>query len=277
MESDDGNDGAAGEPSSSGGSAGTAGAENGGSSGSAGTSSAGTSGNGFDCTSSTEPGPLVEVPAGAFIMGCDLELDDECLEDEMPMHTVTLAAFEIDLTEVTQDAFTACVTAGACDPPACEWNCDATEIPAGCITIEQAEDYCAWADRRLPTEAEWEKAARGEDGVKFPWGNGEPDCTLANMAGCGNEATPVGSLPDGASPYGALDMGGNVVEMVSDWYDPSYYEQSPSTDPTGPATGTRYGGRGGGFLSEPTWHRAAKRDWYDIIDEAPSLGFRCAR
>lgn len=266
------NGGSAGTDSRTGGSGGTSGA---GTSGDAGSN--GDAGSGFDCTSSASPGALVEVPAGAFDMGCNAEVDTECLDDEKPMHAVTLSAFEIERTEVTQDEYAACVTDGDCEPPSCAWDCDATELPASCVTIDQATVYCAWAGRRLPTEAEWEKAARGDDGRKYPWGNDEPDCTRANMSGCGSVAMPVGSIAAGASPYGALDMAGNMVEMVSDWYDEAYYAASPAADPTGPAMGTRYTGRGGGYASEATWQRTSKRDWYDLEDTAASLGFRCAR
>jgi formylglycine-generating enzyme required for sulfatase activity len=193
------------------------------------------------------------------------------------MHTVTLSDFQIDTTEVTQDQYAACVSAGACNPPACDWDCSKTTFPASCIAFADAKSYCTFAGGHLPTEAEWEKAARGASGNKFPWGNGAADCTLTNMAGCGDQAKAVGSLPAGASPYGALDMAGNVVEMVSDWYDAAYYATSPSSNPTGPASGSRYGGRGGGFKSEALWQRSSKRDVYDLTDSGAALGFRCAK
>jgi formylglycine-generating enzyme required for sulfatase activity len=220
---------------------------------------------------------MVEVPAGEFMMGCDEAVDEACEDDELPQHAPALSAFQIDRTEVTQDQYTACVVAGACEAPSCAWDCANTTHPATCVTWSQAKSFCEWAEKRLPSEAEWEKAARGDQGAKYPWGDADPDCTLANMDGCGAAALPVGSLAAGASPYGVLDMAGNVVEMVADWYDENYYLDSPMADPTGPATGNRYGGRGGGYLSEATWLRAAKRDWYDLGDWAVSLGFRCAR
>lgn len=217
------------------------------------------------------------MPAAEFRMGCNSTVDSDCADNEKPLHTVSLAAFEIDRTEVTQDEYAACVGAQICSVPSCEWDCAATDLPAGCIEWAQAKAYCVWAGKRLPTEAEWEKAARGTDGRKYPWGNEDADCTRANMSGCGNHADDVGSHPSGASPYGALDMAGNVVEMVADWYDAAFYKASPATDPTGPASGNRYVGRGGGYLSEAVWQRTSSRDWYDLTDESSPLGFRCAR
>lgn len=241
-------------------------------------SQAGATGTGGSaCTETADPGDLVAVPAGEFVMGCNDAVDKQCSDDEKPMHSVTLSAFEIERTEVTQAAYTGCVQAGACQAPSCDWNCEQTDFPASCVTWAQANDYCAWAGRRLPTEAQWEKAARGDSGNKYPWGNDEPSCTLANLAGCGNGAKAVGSAPGGASPYGAVDMAGNMVEFVADWYDEAYYAASPDTDPTGPTNGKRYGGRGGGFKSDSQYLRSSKRDWYDPTDAGASLGFRCAK
>lgn len=254
----------------------------GGSTGGSGTASAGeTTGSGaesgFDCTQTSEASELLAVAAGEFVMGCNEAVDDACDDDEKPMHTVSLSAFEIEQTEVTQGQYTACVLDDACSPPACAWDCEQPGLPAGCLDWQQAQDYCAWAGRRLPSEAEWEKAARGSEGALFPWGDDAPDCALAHLAGCGDGPAPAGSLEDGASPYGALDMAGNMVEMVADWYDAEYYASSPASDPTGPSSGERYVGRGGGYRSEADWLRASKRDWYDLADSAASLGFRCAR
>lgn len=229
------------------------------------------------CTSDASPGDVVAVPAGSFMMGCNADVDDECSDDEKPQHEVNLGDFSIDVTEVTQDQYAACFAAGACTPAACPWDCSQGSLPATCVTWDQAKSFCAWAGKRLPTEAEWEMAARGTDALKFPWGNDDADCTRTNMAGCGGAILPVGSLPDGASPFGALDMAGNVVEMVADYYDASYYADSPTDSPTGPETGTRLGGRGGGYKSETVWQRASKRDWYDTSDEGAALGFRCAQ
>ena len=244
--------------------------------GSSAASSGGTSAS-FDCTETADASALIAIPAGEFVMGCNEAVDEACDDDEKPMHTVSLSAFEIEETEVTQGQYTACVLDGACSPPSCSWACAEPELPAGCVDFKQAKDYCEFAGRRLPSEAEWEKAARGTEGAVFPWGDEAPDCTRANLAGCSGTLTPAGSLEAGASPYGVLDMAGNMVEMVADWYDAAYYESSPTSDPTGPSSGNRYVGRGGGYRSEATWLRASKRDVYDLTDSAASLGFRCAQ
>jgi formylglycine-generating enzyme required for sulfatase activity len=228
------------------------------------------------CAANVPKSATVNVPAGNYIIGCNAAVDTECLSDELPMHTVTLSAFAIERTEVTQSQYATCLAAGSCTAPSCAWDCTLGDHPAGCITWAQAKAYCAWAGRRLPSEAEWESAARGPDGHKYPWGNQEADCALTNMAGCTGATDAVGQHPTGASPFGALDMAGNVVEMVEDWYDASYYQTSPTVNPTGPASGTQYGGRGGGYLSAEVWQRASDRDVYDLTDSYKSLGFRCA-
>ncbi len=261
-----------------GGAAGTAGGGGGANGGSAGASgAAGGDAGPFLCTSSGSTGKWISIPAGSFLMGCNEAVDADCHADEKPSREVTLQAFEIHETEVTQDQYTACVVAGKCDAPLCAWDCTRANFPAGCLTWARAKQFCTFAGARLPTEAEWEKAARGSDGRKYPWGNTEPTCNEVNMSGCGDEADAVGSHPAGASPYGALDMAGNMVEMVADWYDAAYYQSAPSADPPGPASGTRYVGRGGGYKSLPVWQRASSRDWYDPPDFGVRLGFRCAK
>ena len=255
------------------------GASAGSSSGSGAAAGSGAAGAGasFDCSETAEASELLAIPDGDFVMGCNEAVDAACDDDEKPMHTVSLSAFELERTEVTQGQYTGCVLEGACSPPSCDWDCAQPVLPAGCLDWQQAQDYCAWTERRLPTEAEWEKAARGTEGATFPWGDAAPDCALANLTGCADGIAPAGSLEAGASPYGVLDMAGNMVEMVADWYDATYYESSPSSDPPGPSSGNRYVGRGGGYKSEASWLRASKRDWYDLTDNAVSLGFRCAR
>lgn len=174
-----------------------------------------------------ECGGMIEVPESFFMMGCNEATDDECFANEKPYHSVAVKAFRIDRTEVTVRAYGLCVDAGACEAPdrngVCNWGVTGrAEHPINCVTWFQARDYCAWAGRRLCSEAEWEKASRGTDERKFPWGDGQPNCELAVMntnqgTGCGVYTTwPVGSLPAGASPYGVLDMAGNVWEWVED-------------------------------------------------------------
>jgi formylglycine-generating enzyme required for sulfatase activity len=228
-----------------------------------------------------DPSKMVSVPAGAFMMGCNAAVDDECRADEKPGHEVTLKAFSIDATEVTQAQYYECVKAGACLAPSCDWEpCGArAEHPVVCVNRVDALAYCKFQNKRLPTEAEWEKAARGTEAPKFPWGNDPVDCTRANIAGCVGGTVPVGSYPTGISPYGALDMAGNVVEWVSDVYNPTYYAVSPAADPPGPAATPQYDqfvGRGGGWQGVAIWHRASSRDDYEAAYLKSTFGIRCA-
>lgn len=221
---------------------------------------------------------LAQVPGGPFSMGCNAAVDQECRADENPPHDVTLKDFEIDKTEVTQAQYFLCVDAGKCTYPKCPWDpCARPTHPISCITHGQAEAYCSSIGKRLPTEAEWEKAARGTDARKYPWGNGPISCFLANIAECTKDLEPVGTRPQNASPFGVLDMAGNVVEWTKDYYDESYYSGSPPTDPQGPQVAPEFVGRGGGFLSEPIWQRTSSRDSYPPGYTRVSLGIRCAK
>ncbi|HEX4339241.1 MAG TPA: SUMF1/EgtB/PvdO family nonheme iron enzyme [Polyangiaceae bacterium] len=228
------------------------------------------------CDMTAPAGDTVMVPDSTFAMGCNAAADMSCKDDENPSHMVSISAFAIDKTEVTQAEYTSCVQAGKCTAPGCDWDCSQGTLPAGCVTWEDAKAYCAFVSGRLPTEAEWELAARGTDGRVYPWGNDAPTCDLENLDGCGETAQAVGSHPTGASPFGALDMAGNVVEMVSDYYAADYYATSPAMNPPGPTSGAHFVGRGGGYKSEAVWQRTSARDTYDSTDSSASLGFRCA-
>jgi formylglycine-generating enzyme required for sulfatase activity len=229
-------------------------------------------------------GPMVLVPAGEFVMGC-AKSDQRCEEDEKPAHQVLLDAFYIDKYEVTQGEYNKCVSAGACHANNKDNVTPGDNQPAAYVNFEDATNYCFWAGKRLPTEAEWEKAARGTDKRIFPWGDKQPTCTFVVMwdedfnknEGCGRKAAwTVGSKPLGASPYGIMDMAGNLAEWVSDWYDKSYYASSPSHNPQGPGKGEGHVLRGGGWMSMPYMLHASDRN--PALDKGGyETGFRCAK
>jgi eukaryotic-like serine/threonine-protein kinase len=160
---------------------------------------------------------LLYVPEGEFLMG-SADSDPDATPQEKPQHTVYLDAFWIDRTEVTHAMYARCVAGGKCKPGWCPTGSAFDQRPAVCVDWFNATAYCEWAGRRLPTEAEWEKAARGTDGRLYPWGNERATCEVAvmndgsgNGCGGGSVSTRVGSKPKGASPYGALDMAGNIL------------------------------------------------------------------
>ena len=243
----------------------------------------------------------VFIPAGNFRMGA---LDAKAEQDEMPDHKVTMPAFWMDKHEVTNAMYMLCVQAGACEPPTLfrseqhqkYFNTDEyADFPVIYVTWGYADDYCTWAGKRLPTEAEWERAARGDDFRTFPWGEERPDGTRANYDHKINDVTRVGSFPAGASPYGILDMAGNVTEWVSDFYDAGYYGLGVSTNPTGPLAARGMLSqlrvlRGGSYQDVEKDIRVSNRgsasgpnpDANDMEsveftgESSPKIGFRCA-
>ena len=215
-------------------------------------------------------------------MGCNDVVDNQCNIDEWPYHSVYLDAYYIDKYEVTVYQYQNCVNAGKCGNPetggSCNWNVSGRgNHPINCVDWNEATAYCQWAGKRLPTEAEWEKAARGTDGRVYPWGN-EWDCSKScnSVSPCSNSSTcAVGSYPDGKSSYGVMDMAGNVWEWVSDWYDQSYYSSSPSSNPQGPSSGQDRVLRGGSWRHHPQDLRASARDRLGPTLSYSNLGFRC--
>jgi len=242
------------------------------------------------------------VPAGEFIMGAS-DGDPLAGDNEKPQHRVLLNAYWIDQTEVTNAEFARCMADGDCQPKIYETSAltytpysihpDYQNHPAFIYIASDAADYCRWAGKRLPTEAEWEKAARGTDGRLFPWGD-TLDCSRANYYICNHipEYDPKGprcgyssycrtarveDYPTGASPYGVLNMSGNVWEWVSDWYAEDYYPHSPYANPQGPEEGEFQVRRGGGSTSlgadlRITSRASGKGEHY--FDG--QMGFRCA-
>lgn len=266
-------------------------------------------------TSAPDVNAMVTVPAGNFQMGCDDNHSAGAVCPD-PVRRVYIDAFEIDKYEVTNAEYRACVDARACNPPR-RGNSHHRKsyfldlaydfYPVLYVSHWDAKAFCAWEGKRLPTEAEWEKAVRGPmDARPWPWGSEMPDCARMNFVddrdpnawyACVDDTSPVGATPRGASPYGAMDMAGNVMEWVLDYYDPTYYSWAPDVNPTGPIDPSielppdEYGGpyfsvRGGSY--RPRWfyartfHRQHGHHGDTRGDDSPlyrndKVGFRCAR
>jgi len=242
---------------------------------------------------------LVTVPAGKFRMGSEPGQDPYFWGAEGPAHNVTLKTFALYKTEVTNAMYQKCAADKACPRPAnytsetrkdYYTNPEYANYPVVNVSWVGAVSYCKWAGARLPTEAEWEKAARGTDGRLFPWGSALPSASLLNYCdtncplGGGDKSqddgyrdtAPVGNYPEGASPYGALDMAGNVWEWVRDFFSAGYYQVSPLENPTGPASGKGHVIRGGSFANPAEALRDVARVGRVADDTEAGLGFRCA-
>lgn len=228
---------------------------------------------------------MIEIPAGSFVMGSEAGL-----AGETPVHSVDISTFWIDSTEVAAAQYGLCVNDGGCTTPAQRPGCtfgleERANHPINCVDFAQAEAFCGWAGKRLPSEAEWEKAARGpNDERRFPWGDEDPnlflisfpDARLLNYNNIIGDTSPVGQHPDGASPFGVHNMAGNVMEWTADWYDPDYYAVSPAADPAGPTSGEQRVARGGHFLGSREVVTVSVRNRTQPTTRDPILGFRCA-
>jgi formylglycine-generating enzyme required for sulfatase activity len=240
---------------------------------------------------------LLYVPAGEFVMGSD---DGD--EDERPAHNVYLDSFWVDKTEVTNAMYAMCVNDGKCEPPNATRSRDRgsyygdsrfDNFPVIYMSWNNATSYCSWADRRLSTEAEWEKVAswdeKSQSKYKYPWGDDfiysllnfcDRSCafnhTNTSWDDGYSDTSPVGNYPNGASPYGVLDMVGNVWEWVSDWYGLTYYNNSPSVNPPGPASGQYRVLRGGSWFDDMSVVQTFNRLSQDPSTSYYHFGFRCA-
>lgn len=242
--------------------------------------------------------PQVYIPAGTFRMG---GMDVRRAPNEIPDHDVTLDAFWMDQLEVTNAMYGLCVNTSGCTPPQDSKsqrrpkyfnNPEFKDYPVIYVTWGQAKTYCEWAGRRLPTEAEWERAGRGEDFRTFPWGEDKANGLLANFNMLVGDTSRVGTYPAGASPFGVLDMAGNVAEWVNDFYSFDYSAAlENSLNPTGPLTSSNFNRvvRGGSLGDAEINIRVSKRSSVlgsnlnakpdsgpYLGDSSPRIGFRCA-
>ena len=234
--------------------------------------------------------PMILIPAGPFTMG-----SNDGLPNERPEHVVELDAYFIDQYEVTLALYRKFLDAGKHDSPP-TWDDEAAttvgDRPAIGMKWADAEAYCKWAGKRLPTEAEWEKAARGTDARRYPWGSMQPFVDIANYnrglwvseavtlaavtSGLEGMSVRHGLKEGGRSPYGLNHMAGNAAEWVADWYDRDYYQNSPKKNPPGPAQGEKRVLRGGSWADLPLALRVSARISAEPEFEDRRIGFRCA-
>jgi formylglycine-generating enzyme required for sulfatase activity len=221
----------------------------------------------------------VDIPAGEFLMGDNF---NDGWTDEQPVHTVYLDAYRISRYEVTFEQYDAfCDDTNRNKPDDAGWGRGTR--PVIDVTWDDANAFCNWLSQKtgnnihLPFEAQWEKAARGTDQRKYPWGNADPSCDMTNYNYCIGRTMPVGSYVFDVSPYGVYDMAGNVYEWCADWYDASYYAVSPPSNPTGPAGGTSRVHRGAAWNSNAQHARSIDRD--NTLPSGTSIrkGFRICR
>ena len=231
---------------------------------------------------------MVLIPGGSFKMG-----NERGAPDERPLHIVSTNPFYMDKYEVTNAQYRECVLDEECelpDPTRLYTDSRLSDHPVVYMSWEMASVYCTWRGARLPTEAEWEKAARGDELIAYPWGNDfdgnrlnfcDLNCTENGADRAFNDGfdttAPVGSYPDGVSPYGVFDMAGNVTEWVADWYASDYYEGSPNQNPPGPESGTFRVLRGGSWLDNRDAVTTFKRAAINPVTAVKYIGFRCAR
>ncbi|HET6675723.1 MAG TPA: SUMF1/EgtB/PvdO family nonheme iron enzyme [Nitrospiraceae bacterium] len=225
------------------------------------------------------PDDMALIPAGEFLMGTE-----DGLPDARPLHRVYLSSYLIDRYEVTNIQYRQCVDGGSCAPPRDREAFDEPtrlQYPVVNVTWSQARVFCQWSGKRLPTEAEWEKAARGTDGRRYPWGNSET--VIEQHQPKGNEAKlaanglgPIGTPSSTASPYGVYDLVGSISEWVKDWYAEDFYAVSSSRDPQGPLRGSFRVLRGAGWNERLPELRISYRGWDEMSYWGPTLGIRCA-
>jgi formylglycine-generating enzyme required for sulfatase activity len=246
---------------------------------------------GLPAADSGPPLEMVKVPSGTFMMGCNHAIDEDCSSNEDPYHAVNVPEFEIDRTEVTWSAYLRFTAATGTPQPAAYSRCifqNGADYPVFGVSPTEARVYCAWASKALCSEAQWEKAARGTDGRKYPWGNEPPTCQRANFGACTPAdigqplSQPVATHPAGASPYGALDMAGNAYEWIEDDCHDTY--NGAPADGTAWIDSPRSSSscalvRGGAFGYHDV--RASLRTQFGPgnfdIDSECSHGFRCCR
>lgn len=217
---------------------------------------------------------VIRVPGGEFRMG---SAEDQGEPAERPRHPVRVAAFLMDKTEVTWGQYLRFVAETARTPPKVPVWGTPEAFPASYLSWDDARAYCEWAGGRLPTEAEWEWAARGDDGRTYPWGDGWDPSRCNTQEGGPHRPTAAGVHPECVARQGVLDLAGSMWEWCHDWFDPGYYAVSPADNPTGPAAGRTRASRGGCWITGSSWVRSANRQGIDPTWPDPTRGFRCVQ